>query len=359
MDVRDISLVFVAKNCARTNGSDTIDGDSVSGVQISAPLEDDGSAAETYIGAGEIVITNAAGVNQATTVTKTVPEIKFSQRSADGTSFYSSQLIKGTDIKSYNIIPYKATVQQTTIIHTIDATLTDHSYMIKIRRLGSEVKGMKEPTVRTAYFKSASTGSTAAQIATGLVAYINTNFANDLVMPLSAVVGGAANDAVIITAKAFTWILDKYRYDRLKFDITLVNFDATIVNNIYAALTYNSITYAQATLGSGNYQQVAEMEFFAKKYTGANRDAQLPVKHRNIVALDYNGATPNTYDIVTIGWESTKGDWSQNVRHEGTIVLALPVEDNATNQVATIMTTLDSYIATSLGVGATLSGSLT
>jgi len=352
MDVRDISLVFVAKDCNRTNGSDTIDGDAVTGVQISAPLEDDGSAAETYIGVGEILITDAAGVNQATTVTKDVPAIKFSQRSINGTSFRSSQLIKGTDIKSYTFIPYKATVQQTTIIHTIDATLTDHSYMIKIRRLGSEVKGMKEPTVKTAYFKSASTGSSAAQIATGLVAYINTNFANDLVMPLSAVVGGAANDAVIITANAFYWELDKYRYDRLKFDITLVNFDATIVNNVYGSLLYNSITYPQATLGAGNYQQVAEAEFFAIKYSGVNRDPQLPIKQRNIVALEYNGTTPNTYDTVVLGWEHAEGDFSINVRQEGNIILYLPVENNATNQSFTLATTLDSYVFTSLGVGA-------
>jgi hypothetical protein len=355
MDVRDISLVFVAKDCARTSGSDTIDGDSVSStVQISAPLEDDGSAAESYIGVGEILITDASGVNQATTITKAVPAIKFSQRSVNGTSFRSSQLIKGTDIKGYTFVPYAATVQQTSIIHTIDATLTDYNYMIKIRRVGSEVKGLKEPTVKTAQFRSAKTGSTAAQIAAGLVADINKNFANDLVIPVTAVVGGAASDAVIITAKAFYWELDKYRYDRLKFWIELVNCDATIESNVSAALTYNSITYAQATLGAGNYQQVAEAEFFAIKYSGVNRDAQLPIKQRNIVALEYNGVTPNTYDTVVIGWEHAEGDFSMNVRQEGNIILYLPVENNGTNQALTLITTLNSYIATSLGVGSAI-----
>jgi len=354
MDVRDISLVFVAKDCARTNGSDTIDGDSVSGVQISAPLEDDLSAAETFIGLGEILITDAAGVNQATTITKAVPAIKFSQRSINGSTFYSSQLIKGSNIKSYTFRPYVATTQQTTIIHTIDATLTDHLYMIKIRRIGSEVKGLKEPTVKTAYFRSAVAGSTAAQIATGLVDYINTNFANDLIVPVTAEVGGASSDAVIITAKALPWALDKYRYDRLKFVVELVNFNATIVNNMYAALTYNSITYALANLGCGNYQQVAEAEFFANKYTGANRNAQSPIKRRDIVALEYNGTTPNTYDTVVIGWENNQGDFSSNVRQEGNIVLYLPVENNGTNQGITLVTTLNSYIATSLGVGSAI-----
>lgn len=355
MDVRDISLVFVAKDCARTSGSDTIDGDSVSStVQISAPLEDDGSAAESYIGAGEILITDAAGVNQATNITKTVPAIKFVQRSAAGTNFYASQLIKGSTITSYTFRPYVATTQQTTIIHTIDATLTDHEYMIKVRRIGSEVKGLKEPTVKTFKFRSAVAGSTAAQIAAGLVADINTNAGNDLIMPLSAVVGGASNDAVIITAKALPWSLDKYRYDRLKFWVETVNFTATLVNNMNADLTYNSITYTQANIGCGNYQQVAEAEFFANKYTGANRNAQSPVKRREIVALDYNGVTPNTYDTVVIGWVNNQGDFSSNVRQEGNIVLYLPVENNGTNQALTLITTLNSYIATSLGVGSTI-----
>ena len=354
LDVRDISRVFVAKDCARTSGSDTIDGDSVSGVQISAPIEDDLSAAETYIGAGEILITDAAGVNQATTITKTVPAIKFVQRSINGTSFYSSQLLKGVDIKSYTFTPYLATSQQVTVLHTIDATLDDTLYMIKVRRIGSEVKGLKEPTVKTFKFKSAKTGSTAAQIAAGLVDDINLNANNDLIIPLTAVVGGASNDAVIITAKALPWQLDKFRYDRLKFVVELVNFDATLVNNMYAALTYNSITYPQANIGAGNYQQVAEAEFFAIKYTGANRDTQLPIKQRNIVALEYNGTTPNTYDTVVIGWEHVQGDFSANVRQEGNIILYLPVENNGSNQGLTLITTLNSYIATSLGVGSAI-----
>lgn len=353
MDVRDISSVFVAKDCARTNGSDTIDGDSVTGVQISAPLEDDGSAAETYLGAGEIVITDAAGVNQATNITKTVPRIKFVQRSADGNHMYASQLIKGTTIKGYNFIPYTATAQQVSIIHTIDATLTDHDYMIKIRRMGSEIKELKEPTVRTFKFRSAAAGSTAAQIAAGLVAAINTELtrSSEFVLPITASVGGASSDAVILTARAFPWELGKFRYERLKFWVELVNFDATLVNNMYADLTYNSITYSRAKLGAGNYQQVAEAEFYAKPYTGANRDVMSPVFRRNIVALDYNGVTPNTYDTVVINWENIQGDFSANVRQEGDIVLYLPVENNGTNQALTLITTLNSYIATSLGVG--------
>lgn len=350
MDVRDISLVFVAKECNRTNGSDTIDGDSVTGVQIQTKLEDDGSAAETYYGAGEIVVTDEGGVAQAVNITKAVPYIQFHQRSADGNHHFASPLIKGTTIKSYTVVPYLATTQQTTIVHTIDDSLDAHTYMLKIRRIGSEIKELKEPTVRTVSFKSASAGSTAAQIATGLVAAINTNLANDLVVPVTAVVGGASSDAVIITASAFPWELGKFKYERLRFVVELVNFDATIVNNMYDALTYNSITYAKATIGAGNYQQVAQAEYFAKSYSGANRDLLSGVHRRNVVPMDYS--TTNTYDTVVLGWENIQGDFSANVRQEGNVVLYLPVENNSTSsQQLALITLLNSYVYTSLGIG--------
>jgi hypothetical protein len=43
-----------------------------------------------------------------------------------------------------------------------------------------------------------------------------------------------------------------------------------------------------------------------------------------------------------------------NVRQEGNIILYLPVENNGTNQALTLITTLNSYIATSLGVGSAI-----
>lgn len=361
MDIRDISNVVVLKNCARTDfvGPEVIDGNNVSGVQIHAPLIDAGTAAGSYYGPGEVIIADAVGVSLDNTVTKATSGIRFHQRSYDGESHFATKLLKGANIKSYEFTPYEARSEQVSIIHTIDATLTDHSYMIKIRKLGSYANRLKEPSVKTAYFKSAAAGSTAAQIAAGLVDYINENFANDPVLPVTAVVGGAASDAVIITASAYPWELGKLKYERLKFAVELVNFDATIVNNMYADLTYNAITYDKATLGAGSYEQVAEMEYFAKAFTGANRDLLSGVHRRTIVPIDAqkyedDGTTLNRYDTVVINWENNQGDYSRNVNQMGSIVLFLPLDDNTTNQQADVIATLNQYIVTAYGVGAAI-----
>lgn len=360
MDVRDKSGVFVAGNCARTAGAaETIDGISTTGVQVQVPIIDAGTAAGTYYGPSELVVTDESGRVLASGTVAGEPAIKFTQRSLDGNHHFSSEVISGSSIKGYKFTPYKATSQQTTIVHTIDASLDDTTYMLKIRRMGSDNNKYKDPTVHTVKFKTAATGSTAAQIAAGLVADINANLNNDVIMPMSAVVGGAASDAVIITALPLDWELGKFKYSRLKFWVELVNFDATIVNNMFDDLTYNAITYNQATLGAGNYEQVIEQEFFAKAYTGANRDLLSPFYRRTVVPMDAekfenDGTTLNRYDTVVINWVNSQGDWSMNVKQQGSVVLFLPLDNNTTNQQANIIATLNAYIVTDLGVGSAI-----
>lgn len=361
MDVGDINRCFVAANCARTNGgAETIDSVSVSGVQVHAKLIDAGTASGTYYGAGELVITDNAGKVLDNTVTKAAaPEIIFNQRSADGLNRFASTALRGTNIKSYNFTPYAAKVEQTTIVHTIDDTLTDHTYMIKIRRLGTDNNKIKRPSVKTAYFKSAAAGSTANQIITGLAAYINANFQDDDYMPVVAV-ADTGNSELRITALPLPWELDKYKYDRLSFEVILVNFDATIASNMYAAVTVSSGTYAKATLGAGSYYQVAEMEAQAILDTGANRDKVAPGFTRypeaalNAQKYEDDGTTANRYDTIVINWERTQGNFAPDVQQQGSYTIFLPMDDNATNQQADLIATLNAYVVTQHGVGSAI-----
>ena len=361
MDVRDISNVIVAKNCARTAsvGVEVADGLNIpiGTVQTQIATLDNGNAATSYYGPGEVVITDSVGNALDNTVTKATTGIKFVNRSYNGESHFGTKLIKGANITSYNFIPYAPRVEQTTIIHTIDnspSASEAFTYMFKIRKVGSTINKLKDPTVKTIKYRAAA-GETAAQIATGLVAYINANFANDLIIPVTAVVGGAGNDAVIITAQPYTWSLGKFRYERLSFWVELVNFEAVLVNNMYGSLTYNAITYDPATIGAGAYEQVAEAEFFAKAYTGANRNLMSPAYRRTEVPIDAqkyedDGVTPNRYDTVVINWENTQGDFSANVNQMGSIVLYLPLDNNGVNQQADLIATLNQYIVTAYGL---------
>jgi hypothetical protein len=356
MDINNISTVFIVKNCARTNGSDTIDGDSVTGVQITAPIEDDLSAAETYFGPGELLVTDASGLNltAATITSKSLDAIKLVQRSHNGLNFYSSNLIAGKTITSYNLTAYKAASEQTSVIHTIDATLKDTVYMIKIRRVNGQAINNRDKCVRTVSFKTAVAGSTAAQIATGLVADINANLSNDITIPVTAIVDDAA---VIITAKALPYSVGVEEYQKLNFIVELVNFTATVEDNIDANLVYNSITYLQATPGAGTYEQIADMEWYAKMYIGVNKQKinvgfRVPEVALDVQKYEDDGTTINRYNTITINWQDTQGNFSMNVNNTGAVIIALPLDNQTSNQQSVIVAALNKYCNTIFGIPA-------
>jgi hypothetical protein len=358
MDIRDINNTYVAKDCVRTNGSDTIDGVAVTGVQIHAAKDDAGAPATTYLGNGELVITDVSGrVLTPATAIKAVSEIVVHQRSFNGENFFTSPAIKGASITGYNLIPFKAASEKVAILHTIDASKANFDYMIKIRKIGTDNMKLKQTTVKTAYFKSAAGGNTAGEIVTGLADYINKNFNVDPLVPISAAVTGASNDELTITALPYYVEVGKFKYEKLNFVVELIEFDGTIEYNDKADLTRNSVTHPQATKGAGNAAQVREMESFGKLFTGANKDILTPAFKRNIVDLETQDA--NTYDTLVINWTNLQGDFSANVRQEGSLTLFLPVENNNTNQVTDIVTTLDNYIVTEYGTGIPQVGNLT
>ena len=364
MDYNVISNMFIAKNCARTaGGSEVIDGVATGtmGVQIKSKLIDAGTAAGTYYGAGELLIVDpsglslvaGAGIYQAV---KAIPDVKIAQRSYDGLHYYSSQAFAGKNITSYEVTKYAAPSEQVSVVHTIDATLADTTYLLKIRRINSS---NKDKSVKTVSFHTALAGSTDVQIATGLVAAINANLTDDITVPVTAIVGGAGGDAIIITASALDFIVGAEPYQKLQFVVELVSFDATQVNNVKDDLTYNGITYDHATAGAGTYEQVAEMEWSAKMFSGANTQKVNPGFRIDENALDTqlyedDGTTKNTYDLVVINWTNTQGDFSQNVRQDGSIIIALPLDDNGTNQQLDIINTLNKYIVTEYGVSSAI-----
>lgn len=365
MDVRDVNNTFIAKNCDRTalGVAETIDGVSVTGVQIHAPLIDAGTAAGSYYGLGELVITDISGrVLTTTTAIKAVPEIAIHQRSANGVNFFTSPVVKGASIYSYNLTPYKVPVEHVSVISGIDASLLDHEYMIKVRRIGSDNNKIKQTTVKTAYFHSAVAGSTAVQIATGLAAYINANFNTDPLVPIIATVTGASSDEVTITALPYEFEVGKFRYAKLNFVVELVNFTATVTSNDKVAFTDSgAVTHSHATKGAGTYMQIAEMEAFGKLYTGANKNLQSPNYRRTIVDMETDSA--ETYDTLVINWKHAQGDFSQNVRQEGSLTLFLATTNNDASQVGEdligIMAVLDKYIVTEWGVGILQEGNIT
>ena len=373
MDVRDINKTYVAKNCERTAGNDAaIDGNAVVGVQIHAPLDDTGVPATTYYGPGELLITDVSGraLTRPLVIAegKTIPEIVIHQRSSNGNNFYPSPALKGASITSYNFTPFEEAVEHVAVVSNIDNTKTNFSYMVKIRRVGTDNYALKQTTVKTAYFKSAPGGNTVTEIVTGLADYINKNFNMDPLVPIAASVTGAANEELTITALPYPFVEGKTNYEKLNFVVEILGYDADVAYNDKDDLTTATDTYLQATKGAGNYPQVVTMDDFGKLYSGANKDLQSPVYRRNIVDSDVpkfqsDGITPVKYDTIVLNWTHAQGDFSMNVRQEGSLTIFLPVEDNATNQVGVanigVVDVLDAYIVDVFGIGVDHLGDLT
>lgn len=367
MDIRDISRIAIAENCARTNlgVAENIDGVAVTGVQIWAPKNDTGANAGSYIGNGEVLITDEQGRSlDASTAVKAIPAIVFHQRSLDGNHHYQSNAIKGRDIKSYEFTAYAAPVEEVGLVHTIDATLVEYTYVVKLRRrVSSKMHVTNGQEVRTITFKTGTTASTAQTIIDGLVTAANLQLNEDALFPIIATrTSSGATSALTLTGQPLNWELGKYEYDQLKFTIESVNFTSTVVTNELALIAVGAdpagVGYAQATRGAGNYEQVADAEFHAIMFTGANIDKLSPVFQRRLVSYDAqkfedDKTTANRYDTLVINWEHFEGAWSANVSQEGSMIIYLPLDDNTTNQQDDILDTLNKYIVTEWGVGTT------
>lgn len=354
MDVRNILNYYVLKDCTRTNGTgDTINGQTVAGVQVTSPKQDDGTPATTYFGPGELVITDASGkVLDATGLTSAVQDIILHLRSVDGETTYKSKALEGKNVIGYSLKPYEAPVLQVNEIHTFDVT-NDLTYIVRIRRTNAGQYGFGVNTVKSVSF-TASSAATASEIANGLANEINKNFNNDTLIPIKATVTTA--NSILLEALDLPWELGKYKYEQVRFVVELVSFNGTVESNLEASFTDQDTTvHAQATLGNGTYKQVADIEWEAKHFSGHYDvlNGQVPVS-----PLKMNANSANTYDILTINWVRTQGSFSVDTQHEGDITLALPVENNATNQVADVVAALDKYIATANGVGTAVAGSL-
>ena len=371
MDTRNIAEVFVPKNCTRTSGSDTIDTVAVTGVQIWAKTEDDGTAAETYFGPGELVVTDVAGkVLTTATALKSVNEIQFHFRSFDGKHKYASKPLRGKDITGYTIVPYKPAQECIVEIKTITA-VNDTVYTIRIELEPSTDRlHLAHPITEVIQFRSALTGATANQIATGLVAEINKYFNSNVgeIIKLKAYVN-TATTGLVIEALPNEWDIEKAKYSKTFFK-TAINFTATTVSNLnaVAAVTINALPVNPATKGIGTYEQVAEMEWFAQGYKGYNRDMLAHSRYRTTVPLSAqefkaDGVTPMGYDMLNINWEYTNNHTLTGTDQRGTIILALPIENNATSQVGVatvgVVPILDKYIVTEYGVSSAQASKLT
>lgn len=349
-DIRNHSALIVAKNCDRT-----------ANVQISDP-----DTPATYIGTGETVITDTAGtVLNTTTAVKAISEIQFHTRSENG-NFRPTLSVKGEDIVGYTHQQFLAPQGQVTVVDFTEFGLTNHTYILKFT---SYKDFSPQPFRQTIEVEVGGTALTKAQLAQAFADKINLFFNEQNIdyssFRLTAAVQGTSSDQLVIS----TFIGREpdglnYHVNYQRFYTQAIGYEATIVDNLTAAINTNGVTVNQAQVGKGDYWHVRECEKTERGFTEslAGRVAyntyavNIPYETELLSKYEADGTTLKRYDMINIHWRRGKKSFSGDHTHQGVIKLFLPVEDNGTNQVdgantSSIVKVLNKYIVTEYGVG--------
>ena len=329
------SNFLVVDACART-----------ASVQVLDP-----ATTATYIGAGELVVTDDKGVVLTTaTALKTVPAINIRIRNTDGTVGPKIR-IPGKDIVAYRGRAYKAPVLYTAYAEVTDFNKTNYTYTLHIWEEGNFNVNHTPVSVTTG-----ATAYTKTQLINAFVTAINAQFKTnnrDLTIPYIEA-SNVGNTHIKLVGLDFTDfdVLTKPRVVN-RFSVQAVDGFATITDNKIEALT-SPEAVDQCTLGFGDYRDIKALEVHGRardsfKYMEL-RPTGFPITH------NYNTVAGETYDTITIEWKTKleNGGVIFNQANQ-TLSIALPITNNNAGQVGVathgIVPVLEKYIVTEFGIG--------
>jgi hypothetical protein len=343
MDIQGNTKVFFPDSCART-----------ANVQVT-----DAATSATFIGPGELVVTNAAGTVLTTaTALASVPVIRLVHRAKNGTMRPFAEIRK-QDVTGYFGKNYVAAAPLVHVV-TLDAgvaSLTDHTFTLSFSNAGYTNCDLFTRSVSY----TVTTAETVTQIATGLAAAINSYFdtRNTDGTTFSAT-AAVVNDKVVITAGEFLDPLTLNNvYEPTRFTVVATSFKATITDNKTGTVSDGTTTYDQMTRGAGTNFEAIQVErrglgFSSSGYTQVAFAPYELTKSYDAKQFESDGSTSARYDVLVINWEHSHNSLT-NYTKRGNIRIFLPVEDNATSQVGVatvgIVPVLNKYFVTELGIG--------
>lgn len=323
MDIKHFATAFVADKCARTTN-----------VQVKDP-----ATTATFIGAGEVVITDLNGkVLADTDIVSTSQTVVIKQRNKDG-NFAAQFDFKIDDLLNASFANYKAPVEKRAVVTLVDFAQTNHTYTLWIYDDGDKAYGMNYTPVHVTV---GSVAKTKAQLAAAFVAAINLKFdtenTDNTRMKLTAVVG--TGDIIVITAVAndFDKMLEPYNPTR--FTITAIDDFGTVAYNTPAAL--GTPATDPMTKGVGSGKQVAQSEYLTLGFGNAKYANVMPLSiPANLV---YNADVSERYDCLTLQVNVKTPGMSEGAVQK-TAHIYLPVTDNTTSQVSVLEPVLNAIIA--------------
>lgn len=330
MDVKNINKFFVAADCARTTGVE---------------LDPDG----TYLGKGELVITNEAGTVLDGAKLADNDQFKIYLRGKNGEPIYRSQTLNTSDIKSVYVKQHEDTSHLAYFVSGFDSSpVEDDIYVVKLHDdTGDDYYNPYSFTYRVE--ATDTDGTTLIEnIATKFNEYFsavdNTNVTSSYeVVDGTQTLMVRGQDYTIDINSGETFEVPSFDVEAMKYSdgerTALNNFDnkgadVTIVDGTGTA------TISQFTRGTGSYEHVGSMEFHTRGYMGDNK-ITYPHHPYNITleAEDYDGTG---YDLIVMNGVNKDTDGlGGNTSHPYQVTIALPVASNGTSQASDIYDVLN------------------
>lgn len=268
---KNTTKLLIGKDIART-----------ASVQIT-----DEATPATYIADGEIVVlgeNHDVLVSGSATVTNS-PSITIVQGRGAGNGLKFSNKITGDSVIRATAVSYTAPSEQVsyvgynTVSGSIDAqAFTD--YKLTIVYTHDTDLYAQQANSRVFYYTTGA-APTQQEIAEAFRDMIN---AEDFYNAVAATVNSGTDYGIRLTGQALDFTVGQEKYNKMQFEVLLSGFGAT-----------TAVSTTAAVLGSGTYEQVAELEWFTNGFDGVINRVHFPAPTGTQDAV-----AAETYDMIAI-----------------------------------------------------------
>jgi len=258
-----------------------------------------------------------------------------------------SDPIQGANVKSFKGRVYTAKAEQTAAVDLTGLVPTEGTeYLIRVI-----YKDMEEhPSQFTQTYRHIATAADAAAIDTfgaSLVAKVNAHTGRRVT---ASYVDGT--DILTLTAREIpdccTALTDINEFRMVQFEARFLYIDADGYWQLMPS-TSTTVTYTGPTLGSGNWEQIRDLEKEARPYIGVSNFTQFPV-----IVPDFSTVKDGYYDLIIIEFEREYLSPGINNYQKTplTLVIAMATATtgiNAGTQVASLLAQLNPWMASTPG----------
>lgn len=306
----------------------------------SSPIQITDKDAANYIADGEILILNETGgiMTAATDTVADSASITIIQGRGGANGFKFSNKIDGDKVIRATAVSYSAPAEQVTYVGydavatsgSIDAqAFTDYKLTIVYTH---DTDLYAQQTNSRVFYYTTGAAPTQQEIAEAFRDMIN---AEDFYNAVAATVNSGANYGIRLTGQALDFTVGQEKYNKMRFEVLLSGFGATTAPN----------TQTDADLGSGTYEQIAELEWFCNGFDGVINRVHFPAPTGTTDAV-----AAETYDIIAIEHYLADDNYAVSGQKPARALTMIAIPDNAGgNQMDTggedVLTILNSWLA--------------